>query len=211
MNGRSLLFAGLAALTAARSAAIEFAGPHEYRAGDAVVRYVIPRELVSAFTRVETRFKSTEDTIIFTTAYRSQGFFVETPHGNFTMAVNPTPEGLRPDRSIRALNDYYSLFLSSGPHFVETKIERVGDRDWLHVIERPRDQPDTISGLIHYTEISPDFILYIGLGTSTGKPFRTDLLRKFAPLVEQVVASVRIERQEPRAAKRAEGAEPPAN
>jgi hypothetical protein len=196
MNGRTLFMAGLATLIASSVGAAEFAGPHEYRAGDVVVRYVIPRDLVSAFTRVETRFKSAEDTIIFRTAYRSQGFLVETPHGNFTMAVNPTPEGLRPDRSVRALNDYYSLFLSSGPHFVESKIERVGDRDWLHVIERPRDQPDTISGLIHYTEISPDFILYIGLGTSTGKPFRTDLLRKFAPLVEQVVASVRIGRIE---------------
>lgn len=209
MKGRSLLLAGLVSVTTVRSAAGEFAGPHEYRAGDAVVSYVIPRELVSAFTRVEPRFKSSEDTIIFRTAYRSQGFFVETPHGNFTMAVNPTPEGLRPDRSVKALKDYYSLFLSSGPHFVETKIERVGGRDWLHVIERPRDQPDTISGLIHYTEISPDFILYIGLGTSTGKPFRTDLLRKFAPLVEQVVASVRIERVDQAAANPVDGSRPP--
>ena len=197
MHARPLLLAGLAALSSVRATAVEFAGPHEYRAGDAVVRYVIPRELVSAFTRVETRFKSAEDRIVFRTAYSSQGILAETPHGNFTMAVHPTPEGLKPDRSVKALNDYYSLFLSSGPHFVETKIERVGNRDWLHVIERPRDQPETISGLIHYTEISPDFILYLGLGTSTGKPFRADLLKKYAPLVEQVVASVRIERVEP--------------
>jgi hypothetical protein len=197
MHARPLLLAGLAALSSVCASAVEFAGPHEYRAGDAVVRYVIPRELVAAYTRVETRFKSAEDRIVFTTAYSSQGILAETPHGNFTMAVNPTPEGLKPDRSVKALNDYYSLFLSSGPHFVETKIERVGNRDWLHVIERPRDQPETISGLIHYTEISTDFILYLGLGTSTGKPIRADLLKKYAPLVEQVVASVRIEQVEP--------------
>lgn len=211
MNGRSLLFAGLTALTAVHSAAVEFAGPHEYRAGEAVVRYVIPRELVSAFTRVETRFKSTKDTIIFTTAYRSQGFFVETPHGNFTMAVNPTPDGLKPDRSVKALNDYYSLFLSTDLKFVETSVKKSGGREWLQVLTRPKSDPEKISSILYYTEISPDFILYIGIGSGTSKPFRADLLRKFAPLVEQVVASVRIERQEPTAAERAEGAKPPSN
>ncbi len=211
MNGRSLLFAGLTALTAVHSAAVEFAGPHEYRAGDAVVRYVIPRELVSAFTRVETRFKTAEDTIMFRTAYRSQGFFVETPHGNFTMAVNPTPDGLKPDRSVKALNDYYSLFLSTDLKFVETSVKRSGGREWLQVLTRPKSDPEKISSILYYTEISPDFILYIGIGSGTSKPFRADLLRKFAPLVEQVVASVRIERQEPTAAERAEGAKPPSN
>ena len=67
MHARPLLLAGLAALSSVCASAVEFAGPHEYRAGDAVVRYVIPRELVSAFTRVETRFKSAEDRIVFRT------------------------------------------------------------------------------------------------------------------------------------------------
>jgi hypothetical protein len=209
MKGRSLLLAGLVSLTTVRSAAGEFAGPHEYRAGDAVVSYVIPRELVSAFTRVEPRFKNATDTIIFTTAYRSQGFFVETPHGNFTMAVNPTPEGLRPDRSVKALNDYYSLFLSTELKFVETSVKESGGRQWLHVLTRPRSDPEKISSVLYYTEISPDFILYIGIGSGTSKPFRTDLLRKFAPLVEHVVASVRIERVNQAAANPVDGSRPP--
>lgn len=199
MTPRSAFMAVLAALTPAAGGAMEYAGPHEYRAGDALVRYVIPRGLVSAFTRVETRFTSPEDTIIFRTAYRSQGILVETAYGNFTMAVIPTPEGLRPDRSFRALNDYYSLILSSGQKFVETSAKQSGAHEWLHVISRPRADPDKISSILHYTEISPDFILYIGIGSGTAKPFHPSLLKRFAPLVEQVVASVRIERVQPTA------------
>jgi hypothetical protein len=197
MHARPLLLAGLAALFSVRATAVEFAGPHEYRAGDAVVRYVIPHELVSAFTRVETRFKSAEDRIVFTTAYSSQGILAETPHGNFTMAVHPTPEGLKPDRSVRALKDYYSLLLSTDLKFVETSVKQSAGREWLNVLTRPRSDPETISSVLYYTEISPDFILYIGVGSGTSKPFHPRLLKKYSPLVEQVVASVRIERVEP--------------
>jgi hypothetical protein len=177
-----------------RGSAAEFAGPQSYRAGDSVIRYDVPRDLVSAFTRVERTFKDAKDPIMFRTAYRSQGFLVETGHGNFTMGVIPTPDGLKPDRSVRALNDYYRLYLSSVERFVETTVERVGDRDWLHVTCRPREKPDKISSVLHYTDISADFILYIGLGSGTSAPFHAGLLKKLAPLVEQVVASVRISR-----------------
>lgn len=172
----------------------EFAGPHTYRAGDAIISYQIPRDLVSAFSRVEGAFKDAQDQVIFRTAYRSQGLLVETAYGNFTMGVIPTPEGLRPDRSVRALNDYYSLYLSSGGRFVETTAKRAGDREWLHVICRPREKPEKISSILHYTEISPDFILYIGLGSGTNEPFHAGLLKKLTPLVDEVVASVRISR-----------------
>ena len=110
------------------------------------------------------------------------------------MGVIPTPDGLRPDRSVRALNDYYSLYLSSGGRFVETTAKRAGDREWLHVICRPREKPEKISSILHYTEISPDFILYIGLGSGTNDPFHAGLLKKLTPLVDEVVASVRISR-----------------
>jgi hypothetical protein len=172
----------------------EFAGPHTYRAGDAIISYQIPRDLVSAYSRVERVFKEPEDPLIFRTAYRSQGILVETAYGNFTMGVIPTPEALRPSRSVRALNDYYSLVLSSGDTFAETASKRSGDRDWLHVICRPREKPDKISYVLHYTEISPDFILYIGLGSGTSEPFHAGLLKKLRPLVDEVVASVRISR-----------------
>lgn len=192
---RTILFVGVTLVSCcARSLAVEFAGPHTYRAGDSVISYEMPRDLVSAYTRVERMFKEPKDQIIFTTAYRSQGILVETAYGNFTMGVIPTPQGLRPDRSVRALNDYYSLYLSSVERFVETTAERVGDREWLHVVCRPREKPDKISSILHYTEISAEFILYIGLGSGTSAPFHAGLLKKLAPLVEQVVASVRISR-----------------
>ena len=177
-----------------RVSAVEFAGPHSYRAGDSVITYDVPRDLVSAFTRVERTFKDAKDPIMFRTAYRSQGFLVETGHGNFTMGVIPTPDGLKPDRSVRALNDYYRLYLSTADTFVDTEVERFGDRDWLHVVCRPTEKPDRISYILHYTEVSADFILYIGLGSGTSAPFHAGLLKKLAPLVEQVVASVRISR-----------------
>ena len=185
---------GILVTCCARSLAGEFAGPQAYRAGDSIISYQMPRDLVSAYTRVERVFRDARGQIIFTTAYRSQGILVETAYGNFTMGVIPTPEGLKPDRSVRALNDYYSLYLSSVERFVETTTEHVGDRDWLHVVCRPREKPDTISSILHYTEISADFILYLGLGSGTSAPFHTGLLKKLAPLVEQVVASVRISR-----------------
>jgi hypothetical protein len=159
-----------------------------------MMSYHVPRELVSAHTRVERVYKDPKDRIIFTTAYSAQGSFFETAYGNFTMGVIPTPEGLKPDRSVRALNDYYSLMLSSGDTFVETTVERVGDRDWLHVVRRPREKPDKISSLLRYTEISADFILFIGLGSGTNAPLHAGMLKKLAPLVEQLVASVRISR-----------------
>jgi hypothetical protein len=197
MSWHRLTMASLASLIASRVDAGELAGPHEYRLGDAVVRYVIPRELVAAHTRVEPQFKGIEDTIIFRTAYRSQGIFVETAHGNFTMAVNPTPERLKPDRSVKALNDYYSLLLSTDLKFVETSVKQSAGREWLNVLTRPRSDPEAISSVLYYTEISPDFILYLGIGSGTSKPFHPRLLKKYSPLVEQVVASVRIERAEP--------------
>jgi hypothetical protein len=172
----------------------EFAGPHTYRAGDAIISYQIPRDLVSAYSRVEREFRVPDDPLIFRTAYRSQGILVETAYGNFTMGVIPTPEALRPSRSVRALNDYYSLVLSSGDTFAETASKRSGDREWLHVICRPREKPEKISSILHYTEISPDFILYIGLGSGTSEPFHAGLLKKLTPLVDEVVASVRISR-----------------
>ena len=172
----------------------EFAGPHTYRAGDAIISYQIPRDLVSAYSRVERVFRVPDDPLIFRTAYRSQGILVETAYGNFTMGVIPTPEALRPSRSVRALNDYYSLVLSSGDTFAETASKRSGDREWLHVICRPREKPEKISSILHYTEISPDFILYIGLGSGTSEPFHAGLLKKLTPLVDEVVASVRISR-----------------
>jgi len=172
----------------------EFAGPHTYRAGDAIISYQIPRDLVSAYSRVERVFRVPDDPLIFRTAYRSQGILVETAYGNFTMGVIPTPEALRPSRSVRALNDYYSLVLSSGDTFAETASKRSGDREWLHVICRPREKPEKISSILHYTEISPDFILYIGLGSGTDDPFHAGLLKKLTPLVDEVVASVRISR-----------------
>jgi hypothetical protein len=172
----------------------EFAGPHTYRAGDAIISYQIPRDLVSAYSRVERVFRVPDDPLIFRTAYRSQGILVETAYGNFTMGVIPTPEALRPSRSVRALNDYYSLVLSSGDTFAETASKRSGDREWLHVICRPREKPEKISSILHYTEISPDFILYIGLGSGTSEPFHARLLKKLTPLVDEVVASVRISR-----------------
>jgi hypothetical protein len=192
---RHILFAWVTLVTCCtRNLAAEFAGPQAYRAGDSVISYEMPRDLVSAYTRVERVFKDANDPVIFRTAYRSQGILVETAYGNFTMGVIPTPEGLRPDRSVRALNDYYSLYLSSVERFVETTAERVGDREWLHVVCRPREKPDRISSILHYTEISADFILYIGLGSGTSAPFHPGLLKKLAPLVEQVVASVGISR-----------------
>lgn len=192
---RPILFALVTLVTCcSRGLAVEFAGPHTYRAGDSIISYQMPRDLVSAYTRVERVFKDAKDPIIFRTAYRSQGILVETAYGNFTMGVIPTPEGLRPDRSVRALNDYYSLYLSSVERFVETTTEQVGDREWLHVVCRPREKPDKISSILHYTEISADFILYIGLGSGTSAPLHAGLLKKLAPLVEQLVASVRISR-----------------
>jgi hypothetical protein len=190
-----LIFIVIVAVAAgSRGTAKEFAGPHAYRAGDAIISYQIPRDLVSAFSRVERVFRVPDDPLIFRTAYRSQGILVETAYGNFTMGVIPTPEALRPSRSVRALNDYYSLVLSSGDTFAETASKRSGDREWLHVICRPREKPEKISSILHYTEISTDFILYIGLGSGTSEPFHAGLLKKLAPLVDEVVASVRISR-----------------
>jgi len=194
MIPRLIFFVIVVVAAGSPGTAKEFAGPHAYRAGDAIISYQIPRDLVSAFSRVEGAFKDPENPVIFRTAYRSQGLLVETAYGNFTMGVIPTPEGLRPDRSVRALNDYYSLYLSSGGRFVETTAKRAGDREWLHVICRPREKPEKISSILHYTEISPDFILYIGLGSGTNEPFHAGLLKKLTPLVDQVVASVRISR-----------------
>jgi hypothetical protein len=190
-----LIFIVIVAVAAgSRGTAKEFAGPHAYRAGDAIISYQIPRDLVSAFSRVERVFRVPDDPLIFRTAYRSQGILVETAYGNFTMGVIPTPEALRPSRSVRALNDYYSLVLSSGDTFAETASKRSGDREWLHVICRPREKPEKISSILHYTEISTDFILYIGLGSGTSEPFHAGLLKKLTPLVDEVVASVRISR-----------------
>jgi hypothetical protein len=194
MIRRLILILAVAFPAHSHGAAKEFAGPHTYRAGDSVISYRIPRDLVSAYTRAERVFKDASYPIIFRTAYRRQGFLVETAYGNFTMGVIPTPEALRPSRSVRALNDYYSLVLSSGDTFAETASKRSGDRDWLHVICRPREKPDKISYVLHYTEISPDFILYIGLGSGTSEPFHAGLLKKLRPLVDEVVASVRISR-----------------
>jgi hypothetical protein len=194
MIPRLIFTVAVAVASGSIGAAKEFAGPQTYRAGDSIISYQIPRDLVSAYTRVERAFDDPKDQIMFTTAYRSQGILVETAYGNFTMGVIPTPEGLRPDRSVRALNDYYSLYLSSGGRFVETTAKRAGNREWLHVICRPREKPEKISSILHYTEISPDFILYIGLGSGTNDPFHARLLKKLTPLVEEVVASVRISR-----------------
>ena len=192
---RPILFAWVMLVTCwARSLAGEFAGPQAYRAGDSIISYHVPRDLVSAHTRVERVYKDPKDPIIFRTAYSARVFPFETAYGNFTMGVIPTPEGLKPDRSVRALDAYYSLMLSSGDTFVETTVERVGDRDWLHVVCRPREKPDKICSILRYTEISADFILFVGLGSGTSAPFHAGLLKKLAPLVEQVVASVRISR-----------------
>ena len=116
-------------ISCARSLAGEFAGPQAYRAGESIISYHVPRDLVSAHTRVERAYTDPKDPIIFRTAYSAQSFLFEIAYGNFTMGVIPTPDGLRPDRSVRALDDYYSLMLSSGDTFVETTMERVGDRD----------------------------------------------------------------------------------
>ena len=194
MTPRLILTLIVVVAASSRGVAKEFAGPQTYRAGEAIISYQIPRDLVSAYTRIESVFKDPQDPVIFRTAYRSQGILVETAYGNFTMGVIPTPEGLRPDRSVRAMNDYYSLYLSSGGRFVETTAKRAGDREWLHVICRPREKPEKISSILHYTEISPDFILYIGLGSGTNDPFHARLLKKLTPLVDEVVASVRISR-----------------
>lgn len=192
---RSILFAWVTLVTCcARSLAGEFAGPQTYRAGDSIISYYVPRNLVSAHTRVERGYKDPRDRIIFTTAYRVQSFLFETAYGNFTMGVIPTPEGLKSDRSVRALDDYYRLMLSSGDTFVETTAERVGDRDWLHAVCRPREKPDKISSLVRYTEISADFILFVGLGSGTSAPLHPEMLKKLPPLIEQLVASVRIVR-----------------
>ena len=192
---RLMLFLWVTLVTCcARSLAVEFAGPHTYRSGDSIISYHVPRDLVSAHTRVERVYKDPKDPIIFRTAYSAQSFLFEIAYGNFTMGVIPTPDGLRPDRSVRALDDYYSLMLSSGDTFVETTMERVGDRDWLHVVCRPREKPDKISSLLRYTEISADFILFVGLGSGTSAPLHADMLKKLPPLIEQLVASVRISR-----------------
>ena len=192
---RPILFAWVMLVTCwARSLAGEFAGPQAYRAGDSIISYHVPRDLVSAHTRVERGYNDSKDRIIFTTAYSAQSFLFETAYGNFTMGVIPTPDGLKPDRSVQALDTYYSLMLSSGDTFVETTVERVGDRDWLHVVCRPREKPDKISSLLRYTEISADFILFIGLGSGTSAPLHAGMLKKLPPLVEQLVASVRISR-----------------
>ncbi|MFM9082188.1 MAG: hypothetical protein ACKOTE_19065 [Opitutaceae bacterium] len=192
---RPILFSLVTLVTCCtRNLAAEFAGPQAYRAGDSIITYRVPSDLVSAHTRVERVYKGPKDRIIFTTAYSAQSLLFQTAYGNFTMGVIPTPEGLRPDRSVRALNDYYSLYLSSVERFVETTVERTGDREWLHVVCRPREKPDKISSILHYTEISADFILYIGLGSGTSAPLHSEMLKKLPPLVEQLVASVRISR-----------------
>ena len=192
---RSILLAWLTLVTCcAQSTAGEFAGPQAYRAGDSIISYFVPRDLVSAHTRVERVYKDPKDPIIFRTAYSARVFPFETAYGNFTMGLIPTPDGLKPDRSVRALDDYYSLMLSSGDTFVETTVEHVGDRDWLHVVCRPREKPDKICSILRYTEISADFILFVGLGSGTSAPLHAGMLKKLPPLVEKLVASVRISR-----------------
>jgi hypothetical protein len=192
---RPILFAWVTLVTfCAQGLAVEFAGPHTYRAGDSIISYQVPRDLVAAHTRVERVYRDPKDPIIFRTAYSARVFPFETAYGNFTMGVIPTPDGLKPNRSVRALDAYYSLMLSSGDTFVETTVERIGDRDWLHVVCRPREKPDRITSLLRYTEISADYILFIGIGSGTSAPLHAGMLKKLPPLVEQLVASVRISR-----------------
>jgi hypothetical protein len=192
---RPILFAWVTLVTfCAQGLAVEFAGPHTYRAGDSIISYQVPRDLVAAHTRVERVYRDPKDPIIFRTAYSARVFPFETAYWNFTMGVIPTPDGLKPNRSVRALDAYYSLMLSSGDTFVETTVERIGDRDWLHVVCRPREKPDRITSLLRYTEISADYILFIGIGSGTSAPLHAGMLKKLPPLVEQLVASVRISR-----------------
>ena len=76
---RPILFAWLTLVTCcAQSMAGEFAGPQAYRAGDSIISYFVPRDLVSAHTRVERVYEDPKDRIIFTTAYRAQSFLFET-------------------------------------------------------------------------------------------------------------------------------------